>query len=1128
MNRLYRLVWNARQNAWIAAPESAKGRSKGGGGKRLLAVMLLTPGIALAAPTGGTVTSGTATISQNGAVTNVVQGSQKASINWQGFSISTNETVNFNQPNRSAIALNRVIGNERSIIDGALNANGQVFLINSNGVLFGKGSSVIVGGLVASTRDISDADFNAGRYQFNGEGGGSVINLGTLRAEDGGYIALLGKQATNQGVIVATRGTVALSAGDKITLDFNGDSLIRVTLDRGTLDALVENRQAILADGGTVYLSAKAADEVLGAQVNNSGIVRARTIDDLSGRIELHAHGGTTNVDGTLDASAPTAGDGGFVETSGQVVNVADSAFVTTRAGNGRTGLWLIDPNDFTVAASGGNMTGEAVSNALANNDFSIDTHTMGTPGHGDIHIDDRITWSSDNTLTLTAERDIHINNAITTDGANAALVLNYGGDYDIRTKASYSGAMSGTDGMPVAKQDTSGGVYGSISFTNDSNTDGLTINGDRYTLIHTVEQLAAIDDHPNNTATGHFALARDVDAAALNNTATGGTVFGVVNILSGTLAGLGHDVLNLSIDAPTTSNVGLVGQSLAGSVIRDIGLVNANITAQKSIGALLGWGANTTVRNVHATGSVTSASINAGNGNNIGGLVGRLQGGSLSRVFADVTVNGWQSVGGLLGAAQVNGSVGVSVSETHASGAVNGKAGNVGGLVGSLAGSAQAGASIAFSYATGNVTVMPAGNYHGGLVGMAGNYSSISHSFSTGNVTSGGSSSYVGGLVGQNYGTIDHAYATGDVSAKISVGGLVGNNNVNSLNNSVGGTITESSASGSVTGVEVVGGLVGGNGQYATISNSKSSGPVTATGLADDNGVLRGGIAGGLVGANYGTVVGGIASGSVSSVPGFAGGLAGLNGGVGVIRDSIASGHVSGGKIAGGLIGDNAGEVTGSIARGDVVGGESVGGLIGENIPDINGSDIRSNLVSDNIASGSVTGDDRVGGLVGSATGGDFRNNAWNTDSTGQSEGMGFTGGHVTQDGMFGLNADQFEDAEFYLNGTIDQVLADRAAAKAATEAAERAAAAELAFRTAASAVAGNEVGQALSDQPKPDAFANLSTRSPVAVALDQNVVIAPPKHYGADVRSIEVDGKVFMLEDEDKNKKPRAVQPE
>ncbi len=179
-------------------------------------------------------------------------------------------------------------------------------------------------------------------------------------------MALLGNTVSNQGTITATKGTVALASGDKITLNFNGDSLVNVTVDEGTLNALVENKQAIYADGGKVILTAKAADDLLSAQVNNTGLIQARTIDDLKGDISLHAYGGTTNVAGTLDASAPNGGDGGLIETSGNNVKVADSAFITTKSAYGKTGTWLVDPDGFTIAASGGDITGALLGSLLA------------------------------------------------------------------------------------------------------------------------------------------------------------------------------------------------------------------------------------------------------------------------------------------------------------------------------------------------------------------------------------------------------------------------------------------------------------------------------------------------------------------------------------------------------------------------------------------------------------------------------------------------------------------------------------------------------------------------------------------------------------------------------------------
>ena len=225
---------------------------------------MLLPGqvlLAQSGPQGGIVTSGAAEITQSGNVTNVNQSTDRASINWQTFNIKPAETVNFNQPGVSSVTLNRVIGNERSVIEGALNANGQVFLLNSNGVLLTRGSRVNAGGFLASTLNLSDEDFKAGRYVFQGnDSNASIINQGTISARDGGYVALFGNTVSNQGIISATRGTVALASGEKIRLNFDNlnnsvNSLLGVTIDEGTLNALVENRNAVYADGGRVFLT---------------------------------------------------------------------------------------------------------------------------------------------------------------------------------------------------------------------------------------------------------------------------------------------------------------------------------------------------------------------------------------------------------------------------------------------------------------------------------------------------------------------------------------------------------------------------------------------------------------------------------------------------------------------------------------------------------------------------------------------------------------------------------------------------------------------------------------------------------------------------------------------------------
>ncbi|MGD9555351.1 MAG: filamentous hemagglutinin N-terminal domain-containing protein, partial [Arcobacteraceae bacterium] len=260
---------------------------KGGKISLVVSALLGATTISFAAPSGGVVTSGSATISQNGTTTNINQSTQKATINWQKFSVASNETVNFNQPNVNSITLNRVIGNEKSIINGALNANGQVWILNSNGVLFGKNASINTAGLLATTAQLSDMDFNAGNYHFKNATANSVINEGTITISDAGSVILASNEVRNQGTIKAIKGKVHLVGSSEYTINLNGNSLVNLKVNKGVLDALVENSGHIIADGGEIYLTTNAVNELLKGVVNNTGVIEANSLDGLTGHVEL-------------------------------------------------------------------------------------------------------------------------------------------------------------------------------------------------------------------------------------------------------------------------------------------------------------------------------------------------------------------------------------------------------------------------------------------------------------------------------------------------------------------------------------------------------------------------------------------------------------------------------------------------------------------------------------------------------------------------------------------------------------------------------------------------------------------------------------------------------------------------
>ncbi|AWW47507.1 hypothetical protein DPM17_01900 [Polynucleobacter paneuropaeus] len=292
-----------------------------------------------ALPTGGKVVAGAATISSTSTATsatmNINQTSQRAVINWQTFNVGKNATVNFNQPNSSAVTLNRVVSATPSMIQGAINANGQVILVNPNGVTFGKGAEVNAAGVVASTLNISNQDFMNGKNIYSGNGEGKIVNKGTITATDpNGYIALLAPEIRNQGYLIARMGpssTVALASGEKISLDFRGTQLIGVSIDKAAYKALIENKRIIETNGGLIIVAAGTARELMSSVIQNTGRISANSIVDNGGVIELVADNVTNS--GSISANGGTNGVGGQVNIVGNNITLAANS-QTTATGN--------------------------------------------------------------------------------------------------------------------------------------------------------------------------------------------------------------------------------------------------------------------------------------------------------------------------------------------------------------------------------------------------------------------------------------------------------------------------------------------------------------------------------------------------------------------------------------------------------------------------------------------------------------------------------------------------------------------------------------------------------------------------------------------------------------------------
>lgn len=282
----------------------------------VLAQLLLSPRL-MALPEGEVINAGSGSISRSGNNMTIHQTSQRLSTNYQSFDIGAGEHVLFIQPGRDSVALNRVIGANASQIFGQLQANGQVFLINPNGVVFGEGASVDVGGLLATTLSLSDDNFFSNNLNFSASSNGSVSNQGLITAAENGYLALVSNHVSNSGQMLAPKGSIELLAADEILISLN-DQSIAIESTRETLRGLVENHGLLTSTGGRVVMNSYSLDSLNTTVVNNTGVIEASSLQDVGGEIVISGMGGDVFNDGSLDVSAAeNNADAGQVAISG-------------------------------------------------------------------------------------------------------------------------------------------------------------------------------------------------------------------------------------------------------------------------------------------------------------------------------------------------------------------------------------------------------------------------------------------------------------------------------------------------------------------------------------------------------------------------------------------------------------------------------------------------------------------------------------------------------------------------------------------------------------------------------------------------------------------------------------------
>jgi filamentous hemagglutinin family protein len=956
---------------------------------------LLALGLAPAAagPEGGTVVGGAAAIQgQGGAAVIINQSTPSAIINWNTFNIRAGESVRFNQPSSSSVALNRVTGGlGPSQIMGTLTANGRIFLVNRDGILFGPGAVVNTAGFLATTNDIRNADFMAGKYNFNipGRPDASIVNKGTITATSGGFAALVAPGVRNSGTITATLGTVALASGNSFTLDMYGDKLITLAVGDQVaskvidvasgrpLKSLVSNTRngTLSANGGRVELTAAAARAVVDSVINTRGVIRADSIGHRNGMIVLAAATGaskpagapaqTIKISGTLSAAGKDPGTkGGTIIASGEHIKLRRA--LVDASGHSVGGKVMIG-GDW----GGGNPNKSLIKNQSANlEDYAIATAT-----------------------TVSVDRRTKINASASESGNGGKVIL-------------WSDSQTTFAGTILARGGAQGGDGGFVEVSShqllnySGTTDTRAPKGSVGTLLLDPENLYI---NANGLPPRSDPTASAISENTLVNQLASSNVM-LSTLQSGTNAG---DILvDANISWKTDNSLTLSAYHditfMSGSKVTNTGAGNLVLRADNT-----GRGQGTVVFNpgghVDYTQSTGTVSLFY---NPTGSQTTKYQ--KPTNYFCPPCPGGGgifvQQASQLTAYMLVNTTSDLDAVRTNQSGTYalgtkitfdpNQTFTPIPNFTGLFDGQGQVIANLTITSTTqnvglfgtianpgevrnlnlANVSVSADSSVNSQLAGtVAGiNAGTIINVSATGQVQA-GNGSIAGGLVGQNLGTIKgttlpaltQPCVAGQSCASVEIrvgsngmgGGLVGSNS---------GTITNAFATGDVTGAAGTGGVTTLGGLAAVnlgfISNTFSSGDVGSLNVAN----LQ---ASGLVGNNAGTISSSVAVGNVQAGDAsIAGGLVASNSVSGAITGSRATGNITVGaaSVAGGLVAASAGTITDATALGVVnsTGANStVGGLVGAN----------EGTITDASASGAVTStgaSSTVGGLVGANEG--------------------------------------------------------------------------------------------------------------------------------------------------------------
>ncbi|WP_421852388.1 GLUG motif-containing protein [Marinomonas sp.] len=780
-------------------------------------------------PASASVAAGNVSIGSSENVTTVTQHSDKAIVNWDSFSVGKDATVNFLQPNSSSAILNRVTGSMTSTIAGSINANGQVFLINPNGIAITPSGTINVGGgFVGSTLDMTDQDFLTDNFRFLGDGASAAIrNEGVITVGRGGFAALIGGTIKNNGLIAAPLGKVGLGSGEQATLDFSGDGFLQIAMptEHGAEGngALIEQQGTISADGGMVLISAASAREAARHAINLSGVVEAKSISGENGAIVIGGgDGGQVDISAQIIATSDD-GQGGDITVTGKTINLKDATVDASSAAGGghikiggdyqgkgdtqRADTNHIDENsviraDATQQGDGGEVI--IWSDKLTTFDGLISARGAGKTGKGgDAEVSGKATLSYHGKANLEGEGGfgtllLDPYNITISNGAdqNASGFAATGDDSVINVTTLQNALNSANVMITTGASDSEGAQAGDITVANNVTwNSGSTLTLSAYRDINVNANLTGGTDsniilRADNSGIGAGVVAFGAGAQA---TASGG-----VSIY------YNPDDYNSAISYAGNMGAGTTGT--AYMLVNTLDNLQAMATNLRGVYALgrdidatdtLNWnnGAGfAPITNFSGTldgdhQEISNLYINRPNTDMVG-LFGNINFATIRNLgVVDSSVTGKQQVGGLAGYARST-----SINNVYFTGAV--KAQNtVAGLLGmddfSVLDNVYTDAKVTsigaisgglIAYATGTTLTdvhalgdVAGTNLVGGLIGITTGQAKINNAYATGNVSGGDGA--VGGLAGRLIETsISNSYASGHVVGIGSrVGGLIG-----------------------------------------------------------------------------------------------------------------------------------------------------------------------------------------------------------------------------------------------------------------------------------------------------------------------------------------------------------------